>query len=152
MNKNIFTNWIHYNGLNEIRAFERIIESTSEDIWGAEVIRCKTPTSNVEHYNLQTWQVAVPIQDLLDFKQFVVDARSQLATHEVFEMLKVEGSMEKWNNYIMYQLSDWTYSEDNNGQIVRQDKAGYYIVFVKYAIILKKEKNGGQYARRNNKG
>ena len=140
MNKDIFTNWIRYNGLNEIRAFERIVESTSEDIWGAEVIRYRRSTGRLEHYNLQTWRVAVAIRDLRDFKQFIIDARSQLATHEVQEMLKVEGSMEKWDNYIMYQLSDWAYSEDDGGQIVRQDKAGYYIVFVKYAIILKKEK------------
>lgn len=117
--------------LDSIRTrFVRKIEQTSEDIWGATVIRCKEDNTTFTD-ELETWKITLSIPSDMDIKTicdmfaycaYCYDERQQSYYHKHYE------------EYKCYRLTDWVWLSDKCDNIIENGQA----TLVKYAKILKK--------------
>lgn len=117
--------------LDDIRTrFVRKIEQTSEDIWGATVIRRKEDNTTITD-ELDTWKITLSITSDMDIKTvcdmfaycaYCYDERQQSYYHKHCE------------DYRCHRLTDWVWLSDECGNIIKDGQA----TLVKYAKILKK--------------
>lgn len=136
-----FTIWdtlYHYR--EDIFKFERSVKETSQCIYGKEAHIPALPLNPNSPYKeniheLETWIVKVPLME--DIFEFVPTCRNAL---EIFMRNKIsekEPDPNKWNQYTCYQLCDWDYLTDENGNVlIDLDNC---ITFVKYGVIVKDE-------------
>lgn len=126
----------HY---TDILKFERPVRETSQFVYGKEVhiprFSLKPDAQpDIDIYELETWIVKVPyIEDIFEL---IPSCRNRLESFMQEKMYEKESDSRKWKDYTCHQLCDWEFLEDENGVILDSDG---YLMFVKYAVILRNE-------------
>lgn len=142
--------------VSDIREFERhlkgglpdilnrrktLVEQTSDDIWGAEMIRVLPAINNGEYtlrMKLETWTIPfiVGTQVPIDWNEYLTNVGNVIGKYE-YEKFKFLGSDKK--RYRVHQLCDWRWLEGEDGTIFHEVDIGVYEgKLVKYAVLFPK--------------
>ena len=118
-----------------------LVEQTSDDVWGAEMIRV-LPAINSGEYTirmkLESWTIpfVVGTQVPIDWDEYLASVGNSIAEYE-YEKFKFLGSDKK--KYRVHQLCDWRWLEGEDGVIFREVDIGVYqATLVKYAVLFPK--------------
>ena len=111
---------------------KRKIKQTSQDVWGAEIIRINMSNGNYnsERYTLETWTITLSIQEDMDIETLCDMFAYCAYCYDEKQKKEYQGNSDK---YTCYMLCDWNWLADDIGHIIRNGKA----TLVKYAKILK---------------
>lgn len=140
--------------VSDIREFERylksglpnilnerktLVEQTSDDVWGTEVIRVLPTINSGEHtmirMKLETWTIpfVVCAQIPIDWDEYLASVGNAIGEYE-YEKFKFLGSDKK--RYRVHQLCDWRWLEEEDGVIFHEVDIGVYEAkLAKYAVL-----------------
>lgn len=142
--------------VSDIREFERhlrdglsdilnkrkmLIEQTSDDVWGAEIVRVLPAINNGEYtlrMKLETWTIpfVVGTQAPIDWDEYLANVGNAVGRYE-YEKFQFLGPDKK--RYRVHQLTDWKWLEGIDGVVFREVDIGVYEgKLVKYAVLFPK--------------
>lgn len=127
--------------LNILNERKILVEQTSDDIWGAEMIRILPAINNGEYtlrMKLEAWTIPfiVGTQAPIDWNGYLTNVGNAISKYE-YEKFKFLGSDKK--RYRIHQLLDWRWLEGEDGVIFHEVDIGVYEgKLVKYAVLFPK--------------